>query len=153
MAKRSKNDGTIRKNHPECDPGGNGGICSSDSHWRYQGASNSSGNRGTARESGRAAPADTQQIYQPKMIAEEFLGKIILISMLIPISVTSWIRSKQHNKEVGGDLASLHIIALAVDVVPDDPRDGYRLEILCKRFGLHFRKESDHYHLQALPAA
>lgn len=86
------------------------------------------------------------------MTIDDFTIYIMMICTITRASVTSWIRTKKHNAEVGGKDTSLHLLGLAVDVVLDNIGDGPLLEGLCSRYGLHFLKETDHYHIQDRPA-
>lgn len=64
------------------------------------------------------------------------------------ISVSSWIRTPKHNKDVGGKINSNHLDGLGLDIILDNPKDKAKF---CKRvneMGLHWLDESDHIHVQ-----
>jgi uncharacterized protein YcbK (DUF882 family) len=77
-----------------------------------------------------------------------FEDKIRCLAMLYPISVTSWIRSRKHNEEVGGATNSSHLIGLAVDVVLPATVDKLFFFRDAQRLDLVVRNEVDHIHLQ-----
>jgi uncharacterized protein YcbK (DUF882 family) len=77
-----------------------------------------------------------------------FIDKIITLSIRYDLSVTSWIRSKKHNKEVGGDDNSRHLLALAVDVKLDDPKQIQSFKADAHRMDLIVVDEGDHLHVQ-----
>lgn len=66
-------------------------------------------------------------------------------------TVTSWWRSPQHNRAVGGHPESQHIFALAIDVAGtrDQRRD---IVTAARRVGLTAVDEGSHVHVQAFPA-
>lgn len=64
-------------------------------------------------------------------------------------SVTSWLRTADHNSQVGGLPGSLHLLALGADVVFDSPRlDSDVRHSMASSLGLRLVVESDHDHLQ-----
>ena len=65
-------------------------------------------------------------------------------------SVTSWGRTADHNRMVGGVANSLHLTWRAVDVVYDRPVEKATAEDLASSLGLRLVREGDHDHLQAL---
>jgi uncharacterized protein YcbK (DUF882 family) len=70
---------------------------------------------------------------------------------LTTASVTSWIRSQQHNAHVGGATHSRHLTGLAVDVIYDDPPplpERYRIAELTS---LLLYPRTNHDHLEAPP--
>lgn len=77
-----------------------------------------------------------------------FLGKITSLAIKYPLSVTSWIRSPLRNITIGGHEFSLHMLALAVDIVLDDM--GRKKDFIkdCRRIGLIAVDEGDHIHVQ-----
>lgn len=82
------------------------------------------------------------------MDAIEFVKKILTIACLCNFSVTSWIRSYERNKKVGGSEYSLHLLGCAVDVVPDTDRDLENIKHYCDRLGLEYIEHKDHIHIQ-----
>ena len=79
-----------------------------------------------------------------------FATCIIKLRARFPFSVTSWIRTYQHNIEVGGASESKHLWGLAVDVVPDRgvSRSAFLKAIL--DLGLFAVVEDGWIHIQAL---
>jgi len=77
-----------------------------------------------------------------------FLEKVVLLRVLVPFSVTSWIRTPKRNQAIGGHPRSWHLMGLAVDVVLDNPEDTDRLVEAARRFGLDVVVEEDHVHLE-----
>jgi len=65
-------------------------------------------------------------------------------------SITSWGRSVQHNKFVGGVGNSWHLLWLGIDVVLDEMKHNPEFEADAVRLGLKPIFEMDHYHLQPL---
>jgi len=77
-----------------------------------------------------------------------FGNLVALVLLFADGSVTSWLRSKKHNEEVGGHPESLHLVGLAVDVVFDShgqKMDGIHM---AERLGLLAIDEGDHVHVQ-----
>ena len=77
-----------------------------------------------------------------------FEDKIRLLAVLYPLSVTSWLRSRKHNGQVGGVADSRHLLGLAVDVVLDNTNDTMDFELMAKGIGLQVIAEGDHLHVQ-----
>ncbi len=67
-------------------------------------------------------------------------------------SVSSWGRTRKHNKDVGGEDDSTHMLWSGVDVVLDVMKKNSEFEADVKAVGLHWAFEIDHYHLQTIPA-
>ena len=63
-------------------------------------------------------------------------------------SVTSWGRTPNHNKTVGGVTDSAHLLWIAADVVYDMPGDVPWHDALAARVGLMIVHEGDHDHVQ-----
>lgn len=63
------------------------------------------------------------------------------------VRITSWCRSAQRNREVGGVENSLHLVCLALDVV-GPPNEVQRLALAWRGIGLDAVQESDHLHLE-----
>ena len=78
----------------------------------------------------------------------EFMYIMAAICFRWQCSVTSWIRSHKHNKDVGGMDDSLHLWGLAVDIVPDDWDNLQWILADIKEAGLHYLVEDDHIHVQ-----
>ena len=73
-----------------------------------------------------------------------------LLLLVFPGSVTSWFRSHDRNRVVGGGRASWHLAGLAVDIVLDDMSSASRelCVVRAKRIGLDAFDETDHIHLE-----
>lgn len=79
----------------------------------------------------------------------EFCYLVVVLCLRWQMSVTSWVRSFDHNRDVGGNDNSLHLWGLAVDVVPDnwDNIDEILRDI--KSVGLHYLVHKGHIHIQS----
>lgn len=65
------------------------------------------------------------------------------------LAVTSWWRSPEENREVGGNVESQHLLGLALDVTaPNLPALASSL----RSVGFHVVEESQHIHVQAYQA-
>lgn len=62
------------------------------------------------------------------------------------VRLTSWYRDEAHNRRVGGDPRSQHLLALAIDIAPD--RAGHALAEAARGAGLIVLDEGDHFHIQ-----
>lgn len=76
-----------------------------------------------------------------------FEDKIRFLAMVFPLSVTSWIRSRKRNVEVGGAANSFHLLGLAVDVVLDNGIEKPAFIQSAVNLGLHVIDETDHLHV------
>lgn len=65
-------------------------------------------------------------------------------------SVSSWGRTKKHNKDVGGVTNSYHLLWWSVDVILDVNRPDPAFVSDCKLMAIRAIWEGDHYHLQPL---
>lgn len=68
-------------------------------------------------------------------------------------SVTSWVRTPERNARVGGHPRSLHLVGLAMDVVPNGnsalrPLEPHERAAFASGFGLRLIVEGDHDHLE-----
>lgn len=81
-----------------------------------------------------------------------FLGAVGPVIMECEGNVTSWVRTKKHNAEVGGHPDSYHQCGLAVDVTFEnkDLKDRFKRRMWKMGFGV--LDEGDHVHVQAIPA-
>jgi len=77
-----------------------------------------------------------------------FEDKIRCLGLLCNFSVTSWIRSPNHNAALGGVPTSRHLMGLAVDVVFDNPADAPGFQEAALTLGLQVLFEGDHLHVQ-----
>lgn len=82
------------------------------------------------------------------MILHEFITAVAVLSIEFNFSITSWIRTKLRNKEVGGDPHSFHLLGLAVDCVLDNPADNDAFIRRARRLVLDAVDEGDHIHLE-----
>lgn len=64
------------------------------------------------------------------------------------VSWVNWWRSSSHNARVGGAPTSQHLLGLAVDVVPIEPRARARIAQALRTAGLVVIDEGDHLHVQ-----
>jgi len=62
-------------------------------------------------------------------------------------SITSWYRTEQRNKRVGGRPTSRHLKGLAVDVVYDERLGRAHRGAIAQKYGLVLLHESDHDHV------
>lgn len=85
------------------------------------------------------------------MRISEFLYLVLVICFKFDCSVTSWIRTKKHNRNIGGKKGSLHTLGLAVDIVLDNPDKREDLLEFCHENVLHYYIEPDHIHIQTRP--
>lgn len=79
---------------------------------------------------------------------EEFARLVAVVLLYSNGSVVSWLRSKEHNEEVGGHKDSLHLVALAVDVKFDSEDDAEAGIRMARRLGLLVIVEDGYVHVQ-----
>lgn len=80
-----------------------------------------------------------------------FEDKVRALLMLCDGRVTSWIRSKWSNDNVGGAKNSMHMVGLAVDIVLDDRASDLELfKQMAARLKLFLLDETDHIHIHEL---
>lgn len=78
---------------------------------------------------------------------ESFMCKLGALEIPAGTSVSSWWRSVERNRRVGGHPNSQHLVALAVDlVVPEGQLSLFQNQL--RQLGLHFLIEADHVHVQ-----
>jgi hypothetical protein len=65
-----------------------------------------------------------------------------------PVTITSWWRSPEENRRVGGHESSQHLIGSALDVAPPDGR----LAEAFRRAGFTVIEYPTHLHVQTFPA-
>jgi len=80
----------------------------------------------------------------------ELVDAIIALRCAHRFSITSWIRTREHNARVGGNPQSKHLLGLAVDVVPDEDVPRFLFLQSARTMGFHYLDEGDHIHLQML---
>ena len=78
----------------------------------------------------------------------DFLEAVTTLSIEFDLSVTSWIRTQEHNIAVKGVWNSLHLCGLAVDVILDNRKEIEVFSKRCERFGLRVLNEGTHLHVQ-----
>jgi len=82
-----------------------------------------------------------------------FAADVLFLAELYPFSVTSWGRTVERNKAVGGARRSRHIDFAAVDFVLDagaSHRDA--LIAMARKLGCRVIPENDHIHIEATRA-
>ena len=77
-----------------------------------------------------------------------FEDKIRCLALLFPLSVTSWLRSRKHNAQVGGVANSQHLSRSAVDIVLDDTNQTAEFTTWASQNHLQVIIEGDHLHVQ-----
>ena len=84
------------------------------------------------------------------MTALEFAAAVLTIALEVPMSATSWGRTRKHNaaSHVMGVVNSHHLRWCGLDVELDDRGDESRLFAAARRVGLEVIVEEDHYHLE-----
>lgn len=81
-----------------------------------------------------------------------FCNHVKDICFLYGGSVISWIRSPEHNRNVGGHPYSLHLVGLGCDVVFDKKEEFDLAKERCKQLGLSFKVNGMlTLHIQSLP--
>lgn len=73
---------------------------------------------------------------------------ILSLAVDFKFSVTSWGRTSERNKHVGGVENSLHVQWLAVDIVLEPNQDYALFMAACKALGLQVVTEKDHTHIE-----
>jgi peptidase M15-like protein len=77
----------------------------------------------------------------------DFADSVFDYALAFSGSVTSWVRSVDHNRKVAGVASSAHLRGLAVDMVYDGARPGPEADQWLARRGLRRIEESDHDHI------
>jgi len=94
------------------------------------------------------------QFPPPVLLREPWLGVIIGFlrnlsqSLVQGQQITSWYRSPQFNRQIGGEPDSQHLFALAMDIA--GPQLVFSM-FQARRMGLVAVMERDHLHVQAFP--
>ena len=84
----------------------------------------------------------------PPQDTMRFEDKIRCLALCFNLSVTSWIRSRKRNADVGGVADSRHLLGLAVDVVLDDPGTREHFTKMATQLKLEVIDEGNHLHVQ-----
>jgi Peptidase M15 len=79
---------------------------------------------------------------------QEFADTVFVLSTDFKFSITSWGRTVDHNKAVGGVANSRHVEFLAVDCVLDDPTQKDAFMEAAVKAELQALDDKDHVHLQ-----
>ncbi len=82
------------------------------------------------------------------MTRVEFVDRLIAYCQITHASVTSYLRTPLHNEAVHGVTYSAHQVALAADVVYDEPLPLETRQEWAQRLGLRAIAEPGHDHLQ-----
>ena len=82
------------------------------------------------------------------MTVHEFVDVILTLNIEFNFSVTSWIRTHQRNREVGGNVESFHRCGLGLDCVLDLPTSKEHFIKRARKLGLDAIDEGDHVHLE-----
>ncbi len=77
-----------------------------------------------------------------------FISNVITLRTKYQFSVSSWGRTVQHNKDVGGEVGSDHLLWLGLDVLLEPMVKNLDFEKDCSILGLIALFEKDHYHLR-----
>lgn len=84
------------------------------------------------------------------MDVRDFAAGVVAYCLAFSGSVTSWCRSVERNREVGGVPRSAHLVGLAVDVVYDGASPGPEADHFLGAHGLKRLPEGDHDHIMPL---
>jgi hypothetical protein len=84
------------------------------------------------------------------MTPAAFAEKVSIYCRAFSCSVTSWWRTVERNRAVGGVIRSAHLAGLAVDVVYDGAPPGPEADRMLSDLGLVRIHEGDHDHIQPL---
>lgn len=82
------------------------------------------------------------------MTFNDFTITILTLKAEFNFSITSWLRSKQRNIKVGGNVESFHLCGLGIDCVVDNSADKGPFIKRARRLGLDAVDEGDHIHLE-----
>jgi hypothetical protein len=83
-----------------------------------------------------------------KITKLEFAAMVIHLCALYQCSVTSWIRTQERNRKVGGHQKSTHLVGFGADLVPDDMDAKPALVAAARLLGLDAVDESHHVHIE-----
>lgn len=84
------------------------------------------------------------------MSSGEFALRLLVYCGITHGSVTSWIRSPEHNAQVGGVKHSAHLYGVGADVTYDAPVPVADALASAARLDLRLIREGDHDHLQPM---
>lgn len=82
------------------------------------------------------------------MTVGDFAERVAVLAIRHKFSVVSWGRSEKRNRDVGGNVNSLHRLFLAVDVVLEEGESVAVLALSCTRIGLELIEEPESIHIQ-----
>lgn len=84
---------------------------------------------------------------------QQAISPVFYADPTVPVTISSWWRTRAHNAEVGGAPNSQHLLGTAVDLVPADG-DMEGLAAFARTLpGVGFvLNEGTHVHVQAYPA-
>lgn len=77
-----------------------------------------------------------------------FIAQVAMLCLDHDASVSSWIRTPERNKRVGGHPQSQHLTGTACDLVTDQVEDKQPLIEAATKLGLVALDEGDHIHIQ-----
>ena len=93
-------------------------------------------------------PTSILAALRPEIV--EFVRRVKTVRGSFGIS--SWWRSVEHNRDVGGNAFSQHLLGLAVDTTPTLSANRAQLAAAFRAAGLVAIDEGDHIHVQRYPA-
>lgn len=97
-----------------------------------------------------APPDPIIRVFLPEL--REFLDRVERTWLASPFQTTSWWRSVDRNRAVGGERFSQHLVGLGLDAVPTNGTTTEDLQLAAQRAGLRAFPASRHVHLQLWPA-
>ncbi|KKM75465.1 hypothetical protein LCGC14_1389870 [marine sediment metagenome] len=78
----------------------------------------------------------------------EFCVAIKTLALHANFSVTSWWRSHERNRKVGGVSGSWHLSGRAIDLIPDSDMDKAKIIKMAVGHALEVIDEGDHLHIE-----
>ena len=78
----------------------------------------------------------------------EAYERVLMICHVTSSSIISSLRTKKHNKAVGGEGHSLHLVGFAWDLEPDDDKDLQLIKYWGERLGLRVKLYKSSAHVQ-----
>jgi hypothetical protein len=86
-------------------------------------------------------------LSRSKLDVRDFAAAVVGYCLAFSASVTSWARTVDRNKLVGGHVRSAHLAGLAVDCVYDGAPPGPEADTWLALHGLQRLSEGDHDHI------